>query len=119
MKILCGAFTKQAQFVMSALIMDEPESIPLTIFILDAKPIGNEETHVSLKFHALEEHQVIPFDAIEHVVLLGDMDQDIGEFTMDDFDGSVRRGQRTIDKGTWRKIKQELKQRGVFLHDRH
>jgi hypothetical protein len=119
MKILCGAFTQQGQMVMGALLQNEPGAINLMLYALDEKSLGDESTHVSFKFHALDEHEIIPFDAVKHMVLLGDMDKDIGEFSMEDFSGSMRRGQRTITDKTWLKVKRELKQRGVHLHPRY
>ena len=54
-----------------------------------------------------------------HVGLIGDMDQEMPEMDLADFDGSIRRGQATISDRVWSKVERELQKRDIYLHDRH
>jgi hypothetical protein len=101
MKLLCGVFTKNRVFLKKCtLVEDRSLAIPFTL-------------------SAMESEEVIPFELIEHIGLIGDMSKGVPEMNPSDFDGSMRRAQATIDTKTWLKVKRELKQRGIHLHGRH
>jgi hypothetical protein len=100
MKILCGAFTKNGVFLREmALVEDFSLAIPFLLY-------------------SMESEEVVSFDLIEHIVLIGDMSKDVPDTDFSDFVESTRLTQKTIDRSTWRKVKRELKQRGVYLHER-